>query len=204
MMEKNNYGGLFVAFEGPNGVGKSMLIDLVSAVLKEKGVEVYVTKEPSDTIIGSFVRKAAESIEGDSLACLVAADRYYHLVNDIIPNLTKKIVVITDRYVLSSLVLQRIDKVDVDFILSLNQNVILPDIQFVIMANPAIIQERLKQRKSLTRFEYGNRTSQEIEFFKEGVEILDDFNVKSIMIDNYANLEENVIKIAEIILKVVK
>lgn len=116
-MIKNDYGGLFIAFDGPNGVGKSTLIEYVQAALSESGMNVWVTKEPTDTQLGKFTRQIAETLGGEGLTCLVSADRYQHLINEIIPKLEEKRIVLTDRYILSSLILQRMDNVDVNFVL---------------------------------------------------------------------------------------
>jgi dTMP kinase len=115
-MKVNDYGGLFVAFDGPNGVGKSTLIQCVSSALAGNGFEVFATKEPTDSQLGHFVRKISEHLDGESLACLVAADRYHHLKEVVIPQLVAGKIVITDRYVLSSLILQCMDNVTTDFV----------------------------------------------------------------------------------------
>lgn len=107
--------GFLVAFDGPNGVGKSTLIESVKTRLEFRGYAIYTTKEPTNTECGSFVRKFAESRSGIGLACLVAADRYEHIENEILPELKKGKIVITDRYILSSLILQQMDDVDGTF-----------------------------------------------------------------------------------------
>lgn len=191
-MRKNNYKGLFIAFDGPNGVGKSTLIEYTQTALAERGIMVWGTKEPTDTTLGRFTRQIAETLGNESLTCLVAADRYQHLKDEIIPQLEKGHVVITDRYILSSLILQRMDNVDVDFILASNQNIILPDIQIAVIASEDIIQSRLNERNQLTRFEKGKRTSEELCFLKEGTEVLRDLGVETIMIENSTNLSDNV------------
>lgn len=203
-MRKNKYSGLFVAFDGPNGVGKSTLIEYVQTDLVKKGINVWITKEPTNTQLGNFTRQIAETLESESLTCLVAADRYQHLGNEIIPNLKEKQVVLTDRYILSSLILQRMDNVDVDFILATNKNIILPDIQIVVTADQDVIQARLNERERLTRFEQGKRTSEELHFLKEGAEILKNLGVEIIIIENSGDLSTNVSAIAKHIQKGVK
>lgn len=203
-MKKNGYDGLFVAFDGPNGVGKSTLIEYTRAALEEQGIKVWVTKEPTDTLLGNFTRQIAETLESESLTCLVTADRYQHLSNEIIPKLKDKNVVLTDRYILSSLILQRMDNVDVNFILEINRNVIQPDIQIVVTATQDIIQARLNERKQLTRFERGKRTSEEIHFLKEGVEILSDIGVETTIIENSGDLSVNISTIVKRIRMAVK
>lgn len=203
-MRKNKYNGLFIAFDGPNGVGKSTLIKHIQTVLTENGVNVWVTKEPTNTQLGNFTRQIAETLGNESLTCLVAADRYQHLSNEIIPKLEGNQVVLTDRYILSSLILQRMDNVNVDFILATNQNILLPDIQIVVTANQDVIQARLSEREQLTRFEQGKRTSEELYFLKEGAEILKNLGVEIIVIENSGDLSDNVSAIAKHIQKAVK
>lgn len=203
-MQANCYGGHFIAIDGPNGVGKSTLIERISSDLRQNGIDVVLTKEPTSSALGIFTRQESEKIEHNSLACLVAADRYDHLDNVIIPHLKKGQVVISDRYVLSSLVLQRMDDVEIGFIMSLNQNIVLPDLQIVVIADPDTIHERLDARQTLSRFERGNRAVQELLFLEKGVEILTELGVKTITIDNSDNLNTNVSMLVNKILEVIK
>ena len=66
--------GCFIAFEGANGVGKSTIINNIYHKLLIENVEVFLTKEPSESEMGLLSRKVADRIEGKSLACLVASD----------------------------------------------------------------------------------------------------------------------------------
>ncbi len=203
-MKKNNHKGLFIAFDGPNGVGKSTLIQHTRNALIENGIKVWTTKEPTNTPLGEFTRQIAETLGNESLTCLVAADRYQHLNCEILPLLEKEQVVITDRYILSSLILQRMDDVDVDLILSINSGIVLPDIQIVVKADQDIIQSRLNNREQLTRFELGQRTSEELFYLKEGVEILKNLGVEIIEIENSGDIYPNISYIVEYIRKAVE
>lgn len=185
-----NYEGYFVSVDGPNGAGKSTLIEHLKYELKMKGYPVYVTKEPTDSILGNFVREYAEHNEGISLACLVAADRYEHIQSEIMPMLKKGYIVISDRYILSSLILQCMDNVDVDFILSINSQIILPNLQIALYANSDVLQERLLKRDTLTRFEKGNSSKRELTFMVSAVEKMKKMGVDVMCIDNTSNLEE--------------
>lgn len=78
MLEKKKSIGYFIAVDGPNGVGKSTLIAAIKNKLEILGYDVYVTREPTDTKLGNFLREFAEQHSGVSLACMVAADRYEH------------------------------------------------------------------------------------------------------------------------------
>jgi len=187
-MEKNNFGGLLVAIDGPNGVGKTSLIECVVGILSERKYAVCSTKEPTQTRIGAFVREASETITHHSLACLVAADRYHHLSIEVIPHLQNGEIVIIDRYLMSSLALQRMDNVDLDFILDINSRILLPDIQVLVIADEKIIQDRLSKRPLLTRFEKGNRTAEELVLFKDSTHVLKAYGIDTLIVDNSGGL----------------
>jgi len=83
----NRWKGIFVTFEGPNGIGKSSLLDGVANQLAKFDVDILRTKEPTLSPLGQFVRTAEENYQGRILACLVAADRYFHLEKEVLPAL---------------------------------------------------------------------------------------------------------------------
>jgi thymidylate kinase len=200
-LKKNTTKGFFVAIDGPNGVGKTTLLEEIEKIIKSKNIQLYKTKEPTNSILGKFIREISEEINGDTLACLVSADRYEHLKNEIIPELKKGKIVITDRYILSSLILQVMDGVKESFILNLNSKIIKPDLQLAIFAEEEIIQNRLKQRDKLTRFEKNNQSRKEINNMKKGIDKLRKLNVEVLCINNNDDLEYNANKIADYIIE---
>ena len=202
--EKNKTKGFFIAIDGPNGVGKTTLLEAIGESVKERikneKILVYKTKEPTDSVLARFIRKISEKITGNSLACLVVADRYEHLKNEIMPELEKEKIVITDRYILSSLILQVIDGVKDNFILNLNSKIIKPDLQIAIFADEKVIQERLEQREKLTRFEKNNQSRKELINMQKGIEKLKKLKIKVLCVNNSDNLESNVEKITNYII----
>jgi thymidylate kinase len=68
--------GLFVAIDGPSGIGKSTITSLLADALSARDCQVLATKEPTATPLGSLVRFGTDDYHGLTLACLVAADRY--------------------------------------------------------------------------------------------------------------------------------
>lgn len=199
MVENNNTKGFFIAVDGPNGAGKSTLIDSIKAKMERKGWIVYTTKEPTQTDLGGFLREFAERTAGISLACLIAADRYEHIKNEIFPELIKGKIVITDRYVLSSLILQQMDGVSKTFILDLNSQILKPDLQLAIFADEDILQKRLSERDALTRFEKNNQSNNELCFMKAGLIELEKQDINIMCIDNNDKLEANAEKIVSYI-----
>lgn len=203
---RENFGkGLFVCFDGPNGSGKSTIIQMLKDKLLQNNIDTISTKEPTDSELGLFIRKQSEYIAGDALACLVAGNRYEHIQREIIPALNDGKVVLSDRYILSSFILQGIDGVNYDFIDKLNSNVIRPDIQVVLTASNETIQERLKERDELTRFEKNNKTSLELRYLNEGIEYMKskyEIQIYRFNTDEYIGV--NVDKIFNIITSVIK
>lgn len=191
-MIDNKYKGLLVALDGPNGAGKTTLINALKEELENNGYDICITNEPTETDLGKYVRKFAEEHEGISLACLVAGDRYEHLNNIIIPELEKGKIVITDRYILSSLILQEMDGVKTDYILTINGNIIKPDLQVAVYADENILHERLNQRNIITRFEKNNQSNVELYYMSKGIKTLQAEGVEVLQICNNTNIEKNV------------
>lgn len=186
-MNKNLYSGKLIAVDGPNGAGKTTIIQELKKELEKRGIEACFTKEPTDNELGCFVREYAERFDGISVACLVAADRYQHLRDEIVPQLEKGKIVITDRYVLSSLILQRMDEVSEEFILALNNEIVQPDLQIAVFADRDVIQNRLKERSCLTRFERGNKTNKELEYMEKGIQVLQEQGIDVFQLINDNN-----------------
>ena len=200
-MRKNSYDGKLVAIDGPNGVGKSTIIAAVAKKLQLLyAVDVFVTKEPTSTELGAFLRSFAEEEKGLGLACLVAADRYEHLKNEIIPMLEQRKVVITDRYIFSSFILQGMDGVNTKFILDINDEIVKPDLQVALFADEKTIQSRLGERENLTRFEKNNQSGCELKYMNLGIKILMDLKTNILNINNQCDLDSNVDKIVSAIL----
>lgn len=103
--------GLLVVFEGGDGSGKSTQIRLLRAAVQRAGVEVVVTREPGGTPIGEAVRDVLldpghDAMGGRTEALLYAAARAQHVDEVIAPALARGEVVLSDRFVDSSIVYQ--------------------------------------------------------------------------------------------------
>lgn len=183
-MKENIYGGKLVVFDGPNGVGKTTLIKYVTGLLASNNIDFYVTKEPTKSILGEFAYAFSENNSGISLACIVAADRYKHLEDEIIPMLKQNKIVLVDRYILSSFMFQGIDGVAFDTILDINKEIIKPDLQIAISAQVQQIQNRLQLRENLTRFEKTYDREIELEYLALGLTVLDESDIQILNITN--------------------
>jgi dTMP kinase len=105
--------GLFVVFEGGEGAGKSTQVHRLAQAVRGQGHHVVVTREPGATEFGARIRgmllgsangPAAPSARAEAL--LYAADRAHHVATVVRPALTHGSVVVSDRYVDSSLAYQ--------------------------------------------------------------------------------------------------
>lgn len=104
--------GLFVVFEGGEGAGKSTQLALLAARLRDQGRDVVVTREPGATGIGERIRSLLLGQPGSEVpspraeALLYAADRAHHVATVVRPALARGAVVVSDRYIDSSLAYQ--------------------------------------------------------------------------------------------------
>ena len=166
--------GMFIAVEGPNGVGKTTIAkQLADRWAQRSGMLVHLTSEPSSTSLGRWLREAETSMTGRSLALALAADRYTHVDDEIIPILDSGSHVVTDRYVQSSLVLQRVDAVDLDEIWSYNRYVLPPALSVYLDDDPVTITARLRARPRLSRLEATGTPERELSLYREAYRFLD-------------------------------
>lgn len=155
----NGQGGLLVSIDGPGGSGKSTVVAVTAELLTGYGLAVSQTTEPTRTPLGKLIRAGTDQYTGMALACLVAGDRHHHLAAEIRPALATGQVVLCDRYLLSSLVLQRMDGISWDVIRQLNDGTDQPGLAVILNAAPEIIAARLNARGGHSRFERQPRSS---------------------------------------------
>lgn len=101
--------GVFIVLEGGDGSGKSTQATQLVARLKEAGREVVATREPGATEAGAAIRSlvlGGGDLDPRAEALLIAADRAEHVAEVIRPALERGAVVVSDRYVPSSLAYQ--------------------------------------------------------------------------------------------------
>ncbi|GLZ16254.1 dTMP kinase [Actinomadura sp. NBRC 104425] len=164
--------GAFIAVEGPDGVGKTTTVAAVAQRLSAAGRDVHVTAEPSDTPLGRLVRSAEARLSGRALALAVAADRHAHVQREISPAVAEGRLVISDRYVPSSLVLQRLDGLALDEIWLYNADLPAPAATFYLQAPADLLQARLNERGRLSRLERAGTPTRAIQLYAEAYEFL--------------------------------
>ncbi|MDH5646524.1 MAG: dTMP kinase [Candidatus Heimdallarchaeota archaeon] len=149
--------GIFVTIEGIDGSGKSTQMQLVANRLRESGYEVIITHEPTKRRIGSII-KEHYLINPNSIpevdALLYAADRIEHYNLDVRPKLDQNYIVLTDRYVISSIVYQGAQGVEINWIKEINKMVPLPDLSIILEIPIEIAINRLDSTdKQIEKFE---------------------------------------------------
>ncbi|MFJ7586927.1 dTMP kinase [Streptomyces sp. NPDC097617] len=176
--------GLFVTIDGPGGVGKSTVAQLVVDLLREDGAAVHRTREPSDTSLGTLARAGTDLYKGMAMACLIAADRYQHVEEEIRPAIAQGQTVVCDRYIASSLVLQVLDGVSRDAVWELNRHADMPDLAVIINARADIVEKRLTERGAHSRYEREAGSSErECGHFREAARFLMAAGVRVLQLD---------------------
>lgn len=123
--------GMFIVLEGIDGAGKSTQAKMLAKWFENKGYEVVLTKEPTDTAFGKLIRRLVLTggkegiidgarISKEAEALLFAADRAEHVKKLIEPSLKAGKVVISDRYFYSSLAYQWARGLDLEWLINLN------------------------------------------------------------------------------------
>ena len=155
----NKNKGRFIVIEGIDGSGKTTQIKKLSKRLEESGFKVYSTFEPTNGPVGSLIRQMLSgkvATDQRTIACLFAADRTDHLVNEV-NGIRRKVdqgqVVLCDRYYFSSYAYHA-QYIDMEWVIhanSLNAEILRPDLTVFIDVDPEKCFERIK--KSRNNFE---------------------------------------------------
>jgi len=143
--------GLFVTFEGVDGVGKTTQAALLERWLRGAGREVVRTREPGGTEVGERIRDIVLHHRGHvdprAEALLYAADRAHHVATVVRPALERGAVVIQDRYLDSSVAYQGAGRVlDPDDVRRLSlwaAEALLPDVTVLLDLDEASARRRL-------------------------------------------------------------
>lgn len=137
--------GLFITFEGGDGAGKSTQAKLLADSLEAAGNSVVMTREPGGTPVAEQIRDvvldlANEGLDDRTEALLFAASRAEHVAKKIRPALTQGKVVISDRFVDSSIAYQGIGRgLGIEQVRDINNwatNGLWPDLTILLDVHP--------------------------------------------------------------------
>ena len=144
--------GVFICIEGLDGCGKTTQAKLLAKKLRESQSAVY-TAEPSSGKIGTYIRECClygeKRLSTVVEALLFAADRIEHVETEVLPALNQGKLVISDRYVYSSLAYQGAAGLSLEWIEKVNEHALQPNLAIFIDVEPKIVMSRLKPRKSV-------------------------------------------------------
>jgi len=144
--------GAFICIEGLDGCGKTTHAKLLAKKLWRNYNAVY-TAEPSRGKIGTFIRKrylyGEKRFSSVAEALLFAADRVEHVENEVLPALRRGKIVISDRYIYSSLAYQGATGLSLDWIEKINKHALRADLAVFIDVDPKIVIRRLKPVRSV-------------------------------------------------------
>ena len=158
---------LFVTFEGIEGSGKSYQSLKLYRNLKKKRIPVILTREPGGTSSAEKIRKiilddyfhtnSREKFDKYTDTLLYLAARNEHIKNKIKPAISKKMNIICDRFIDSTLAYQvygkKVNRDLVDFIHKHILESIKPDLTFILKVNMSTAMRRLKKRKKKNRYD---------------------------------------------------
>jgi len=145
--------GFFICVEGLDGCGKTTQTKLLVRKMRKMGWDAVYTAEPSRGKIGKFIKKYCLQGEKRTFpiveALLFAADRFEHVEREVIPALNEGKIVVSDRYVYSSLAYQGAAGLDLKWIEMINEHAMRPDVAIFVDVEPEAVIKRLKPKKSV-------------------------------------------------------
>lgn len=142
--------GKFITFEGPDGCGKTTIVEMIYKKLEDLGYKVIKTREPGGTDISEKIRDVILDVNNDEMsprceALLYAASRAQHTEEKIIPYLNKGYIVLCERYILSSYAYQGYGRGLLEGVVAINDfatSGLRPDLTILLMGDYRVGLER--------------------------------------------------------------
>ena len=189
-----NNRGVFITFEGGEGVGKSTQVQILAKKLIEEQKLVEVTREPGGSAIAEKIReilKTSSEIDSVTELLLMFAARREHFIKKISPLLLQGYTVICDRFYDSSIVYQGILKhIPIEQIMYLKNMTIgdfEPDLTIILDVSSEVAKKRVVARK-LPFDNYDRMSEDEYELIRNGFKkIAEIFSFRSVLIGAEGN-----------------
>jgi len=145
--------GAFICIEGLDASGKTTQARQLVRELRRRGFKAVYTTEPSQGEIGEFIRtyvlQRKKRVPIAVEALLFAVDRVDHLEQKVKPALQEGKVVVSDRYVYSSLAYQGAAGLDLNWIEEINRSIVVPDLAIYLDVPPEVVVKRMKRKRSV-------------------------------------------------------
>ncbi len=154
--------GLLVAFEGPDGSGKTTQRKLFKTWLKAEGHDVVTTKWNSSDLIKPIIksRKAVRTLSPEEYSLLHAADFRHRVEHRILPALWAGQLVIADRFLFTALARDVARGLDLDWVLKLYQPLLWPDVVFYFSVSAKTSSKRVSALRTPNYYEAGQDVTQ--------------------------------------------
>ncbi|MHA1105767.1 MAG: dTMP kinase [Promethearchaeota archaeon] len=152
-MDKKSF---FLVLDGIDGSGTTTHSKMLVSYLEMLGLKVHLTQEPSKNEIGLLLRQYLKNneIPPSTDALLFAADRDLHYKKEIQPKLDQGFIVVSDRYIESSIIYQSVqsEEISIEWIKQINKFARSPDLTIILDIDPKISLAR-KSQEILEKFE---------------------------------------------------
>ena len=152
--------GLFISFEGGEGSGKSSAIKKIEEKLREDGYKVVITREPGGVNVSEQIRNVILAVDNqmskETEALLYAASRVEHLYSKVIPLVNDGYIVLSDRYIDSSLAYQGHARgIGIEKVLEINMfaKEYLPKVTYFFDVRPEVGLARIQGRDKIDRLD---------------------------------------------------
>src|SRR5689334_695915 len=149
--------GFLIAFEGPDGSGKTTQRKLFKTWLEAEGHSVVTTKWNSSDLIKPIIkaRKTARALSPEEFSLLHAADFRHRVEHTVLPALWAGQIVIADRFLFTGLARDVARGLDLDWVLKLYQPLLWPDLVFYFAVTPDTSSRRVTATRTPNYYESG-------------------------------------------------
>jgi dTMP kinase len=149
--------GLLVAFEGPDGSGKTTQRKLFKTWLRAEGYDVVTTKWNSSELIKPIIksRKAIRALSPEEFSLLHSAEFRHRVEHVILPALWEGKVVVADRFFFTGLARDVSRGLDLDWVIKLYQPLLWPDLVFYFSVSPVTSGKRVSATRVPNFYEAG-------------------------------------------------
>jgi len=149
--------GLLIAFEGPDGSGKTTQRKLFKTWLQSEGHDVVTTKWNSSALIKPIIkaRKTVQALSPEEFSLLHAADFRHRVEQTVLPALWAGKTVIADRFLFTGLARDVARGLDLDWVLKLYQPLLWPDLIFYFAVTPDTSSRRVTATRTPNYYESG-------------------------------------------------
>lgn len=152
--------GLFITIEGPEGAGKTTVLNKLGNELEQRGLNIVMTREPGGIRIAEQIRKVIldksnTEMDARTEALLYALARRQHLIEKVIPALNQGAIVLCDRFIDSSLAYQGVGReLGIEEVFSINKFAIqdvMPDLTIYFDIDVELGLKRIEENKERSK-----------------------------------------------------